>query len=221
MVMEKLLGTIGETEIYTVDGDITQIPADVVILPINAHGAWKSGGLDRAIQRSCKTPADPEGWRYHAQADEVRVAQGGKLDNLQTVNATGTRDKGHEFDNVMFVVDSVNPTIYAGVITPEGKIVKGPEIKFQDTNSDLGEVVYTGLNACRDAGYRSVLIPPIRGGVMLGCVEKTIEETADRYACGVIGYLNDFQDDLQMDSIKMVFYGAPEYKSLVEREFLG
>lgn len=77
----------------------------------------------------------------------------------QTVIAAKTLEHKAAFDNVVFVVD--------------------------DLNKPLREVVLSGLKAAEAAGYKTVSLPAMRTGVMLGAVEKTLQQTVDEMAAGV------------------------------------
>ena len=73
-----------------------------------------------------------------------------ELNDLNVIIARGDRGNhsGH-FDNVIFVVD--------------------------DLKSELHDVIFCGLYAADEAGFRLVTIPAIRTGVMLGVVEKSLK----------------------------------------------
>ncbi|MBI2062436.1 MAG: hypothetical protein HYT64_01985 [Candidatus Yanofskybacteria bacterium] len=45
-----------------------------------------------------------------------------------------------------------------------------------DLKRPLHQVIYDGLRAASDAGFKSVSLPPVRMGVMLGVVEKSVNE---------------------------------------------
>ena len=97
---------MSQTKIYTIEGDITQIPADAIITAINSQGLW-FGGIDNAIQRVA-------GVMYHNQA-----ARASPLENLQTIVAHGTEKHRGKFKDVVFVVDDLisqlNEVIYTGL----------------------------------------------------------------------------------------------------------
>jgi O-acetyl-ADP-ribose deacetylase (regulator of RNase III) len=85
-----------------------------------------------------------------------------QLSNLKTVVARGGKHRGG-FKNVVFVVD--------------------------DLKSPLRLVIMAGLAAADNAGFATVSIPGIRLGVMLGIVEKTLEEAYAEMNAGVLQYL--------------------------------
>lgn len=74
-------------------GDITEIPADMLITAINSDGAW-FGGIDDAIQRVA-------GPMFHNQAAAVRLRDG------DTVLAKANGSHGGAFRDVVFVVDDL------------------------------------------------------------------------------------------------------------------
>ena len=94
------------TKIQTIEGDITQMPADALITAINSGGLW-FGGIDSAIQRVA-------GEMYHTQA-----SQASPLQNLQTILAKGTGKHRGQFRDVVFVVDDLesplNDVVYTGL----------------------------------------------------------------------------------------------------------
>src|SRR3989338_1465200 len=96
---------------------------------------------------------------FHAQAQKALPLEHG---NTVVAKANGTKHKG-KFSNVVFVIDDL----------------KGP----------LREIVRNGLAAAAKAGFKSVSLPTIRMGVMLGAVEKTPEQTVDEMVAGVQAFL--------------------------------
>src|SRR3989344_3272791 len=105
--MVNPLRKIGNTELYVIGGDITQISTGAIMTAINSGGLW-FGGVDGAIQRVA-------GNHYHSQA-----AQRMPLHDLETVVARGNKeDHRGQFDNVVFVVDDLkNPlseVVYSGL----------------------------------------------------------------------------------------------------------
>lgn len=98
---------------------------------------------------------------FHSQAERQMPLKDG-----QTVVAT---NNGHAHDgaftNVVFVVD--------------------------DLQRKLREIVYSGLNAASEAGFKTVTIPAIRKGVMLGQVESSSHETVTEIAIGIEVFIGE------------------------------
>ncbi len=106
-MIEALVKRIGNTNLYVVEGDITQIETPAIMSAINSGGLW-FGGVDGAIQRVA-------GNRYHSQA-----AAAMPLHDLQTVVARGnSRTHSGKFNDVVFVVDdlesSLDKVVYKGL----------------------------------------------------------------------------------------------------------
>ena len=104
---EALVKKIGNTNLYVVEGDITQIPTPAIMTAINSDGLW-FGGVDGAIQRVA-------GNRYHSQAAAARP-----LYDLQTIVAKGnSKTHSGKFNDVVFVVDdlesSLDKVVYKGL----------------------------------------------------------------------------------------------------------
>ncbi|MEK6845723.1 MAG: hypothetical protein AABY26_03105 [Nanoarchaeota archaeon] len=104
---KNLVKILGKTELYVIEGDITQTPTDAIMTAINSGGMW-FGGIDGAIQRAA-------GNRYHTQAGNAMP-----LRDLQVVVAKGNRDSHRgQFNDVVFVVDdlqsSLDRVVYAGL----------------------------------------------------------------------------------------------------------
>ncbi len=122
---------------------------------------------------------------FHAQAGKAMPLSDG-----QTVIAQGD---GHvlkgAFKNVVFVVDNLQ--------------------------RPLREVVYLGLKAASDAGFAKVSLPTIRMGLMLGAVEKTIDEAVSEMACGVRKFLAEHPKTSVQD-ITFVVYDDDRTQSLLE-----
>ncbi len=87
-----------------------------------------------------------------------------ELSDLKTVVALGGGSSRAAFNHVVFVVD--------------------------DLQSPLRKVVIAGLEAAERAGFKSVTVPGIRLGVMLGAVEKTLAEAYAELEAGVNSFLN-------------------------------
>lgn len=102
----------------------------------------------------------------------------------QTVNAKGGPSNRASFSNVVFVIDG-----------PQGS---------------LSDVIFNGLMAADEAGYKSVTLPAIRMGVMRGVVEKTIPEAVWQIIDGIQRFdkKDDFKPTLQ--EVTFVIYGDEE-----------
>lgn len=121
---------------------------------------------------------------FHGQA-----AKQMPLRNEQTVVALSHSTKPEmTFDNVVFVVD--------------------------DLQSPLRNIVYNGLRAAAEAGFKTVSLPTIRMGVMLGMVEKTAAEAMQETSEGVHKFLKEFPDAL--DRISFVVYNDPDLQHELE-----
>ncbi len=122
---------------------------------------------------------------FHSQAQKAMPLADG-----QTVVA---RSNGHAHDgaftNVVFVVD--------------------------DLQLPLHEIVCNGLKAASDAGFKSVSLPTVRMGVMLGVVEKSANEAVDEMAKGVKKFLAENPDALK--NITFVVYNDSKTQSLLQK----
>jgi len=179
--------------IVRISGDITMINSDAIITAINSGGLW-FGGIDGAIQRVA-------GSMYHAQAIAKKFqdqALGKKLIDLEVIVARG--DHNHhtgKFDNVVFVVD--------------------------DLRSELRGVIARGLEEADNAGFKNVTIPAIRTGVMLGVVEKSLEQVVDEYVKGIMRYVGRKRVKKQVPGIQaitFVTYNNPELEEILHRVFI-
>lgn len=122
---------------------------------------------------------------FHRQAQQAMPLTDG-----QTVVADhGSAAHTAAFANVVFVVD--------------------------DLKRPLRDIIYAGLKAASNAGYKSVSLPTIRMGVMLGAVEKSKQEAVSEMAEGV----RKFRDERSygLDQITFVVYGDSETESLLRR----
>lgn len=84
-----------------------------------------------------------------------------------------------------------------------------------DLRRSLAEVVYDGLKGASDAGFKSVSLPTIRMGVMLGAVEKTLEEAVVGISTGVRSFLKK-NPDTSLESITFVVYNDKKIQSLLQ-----
>lgn len=130
------------------------------------------------------------GDRYHSQATAAMPLHDG-----QTIVAlrTSQAHKG-SFINVVFIVD--------------------------DLQRPLHEIVYNGLKAASDAGFKSVSLPTIRMGVMLGVVEKSVNEAVEEMARGVTEFLAN-NPGTSLQSITFVVYNDKTTRSLLQNVLKG
>lgn len=124
---------------------------------------------------------------------------GKKLINLEVIVARG--DHNHhigKFDNVVFVVD--------------------------DLKSELRGVIARGLEEADNAGFKNVTIPAIRTGVMLGAVEKSLEQVVDEYVKGIMRYVGRKRVIKKqvpgIQAITFVTYNNPELEEIMHRVFI-
>lgn len=82
----------------------------------------------------------------------------------------------------------------------------------------LSRIVYAGLNAAANEGFRDVTIPAIRLGVMLGAVEKTEWEVVSELIRG----LNRFERDQHkgLDTITFVIHNNDHFEMLFKQRFI-
>lgn len=128
------------------------------------------------------------GEMFHQQA-----ANASPLTHGQTVVArsNGTQHAG-AYRNVVFVVD--------------------------DLRGALRDIIYNGLKAAAEAGFRTVSLPTIRMGVMLGQVERSAGEAVEEMAVGVTRFFKENPgSDLQ--SITFVVYNDPGTQRLLTEAF--
>lgn len=82
----------------------------------------------------------------------------------------------------------------------------------------LSRIVYAGLKAAADAGFRDVTLPAIRFGVMLGAVEKTTREIVDQLIVGIQRFDSDQCKGL--DTVTFVIYNNEQFYALLTERFL-
>jgi O-acetyl-ADP-ribose deacetylase (regulator of RNase III) len=111
------------------------------------------------------------------------------LQDGQTIVATGNGKCRGKFSNVVFVVD--------------------------DLQQKLSEIVYKGLCAASDVGFKTVSLPTIRMGVMLGAVEKTVAEAISEMSAGVRKFVAD-KPKTTVKSITFVVYNDATIKAALE-----
>jgi O-acetyl-ADP-ribose deacetylase (regulator of RNase III) len=99
---------------------------------------------------------------FHSQAEAAMPLKHG---DTVVANSLGLPRKD-TFQNVVFVVDDL----------------EGP----------LHQIVYNGLVAAAKAGFTSVTLPTIRMGVMLGAVEKSVQEATQEMAKGVRKFMAEY-----------------------------
>jgi len=178
----KFINKIKNTNLYLVQGDITQISTDAIMTAINSGGLW-FGGIDRAIQGVA-------GDYYHSQA-----AAQMPLKDLQTIVAKGGdyyQNRG-KFKDVIFVVD--------------------------DLRHPVDDIVCAGLDSAHKEGYKTLLIPAIRMGVMAGVVEKTPLETVSKIRKGVDRFMEKYNGTTKLENLVFVVYKDPDSIKQLEEGF--
>ncbi len=125
------------------------------------------------------------GNQFHKQAREAVPLKDG-----QTViaRAQSAYLKGESFGDVVFVID--------------------------DLLRPLREVVTAGLKAADAAGYKSVTVPTMRLGVMLGTVEKTAAQAINELAIGATAFLAGNPKAVKL--ITFVVYRDSETKAALD-----
>ncbi|MFA5020926.1 MAG: hypothetical protein WC517_02615 [Patescibacteria group bacterium] len=105
-----------------------------------------------------------EGNIFHSQAEAAMPLKHG---DTVVANSIGLPRK-NTFQNVIFVVDDL----------------EGP----------LHQIVFNGLVAAAKAGFTSVTLPMIRMGVMLGAVEKSVQEAIYEMSKGITKFMDDYPE---------------------------
>lgn len=176
-------------DVKVFEGDIAQVESDALVTAVNSEGAWY-GGIDGVIQRAAGS------W-FHLQAKDVMTGDP-SFSSLhkqgKTILARGSSERNRgRFRNVVFVIDDL----------------EGP----------LSQVVQNGLKTASDAGFTSVSLPTIRMGVMLGAVEKSVEEAVGQMREGVVAFMRD-NPNTKLSSITFVVYDDPATADLLREELL-
>lgn len=111
------------------------------------------------------------------------------LKDGQVIVANNVSHRG-EFSNVVFVVDELNLPLH--------------------------EIIYKGLKAASDSGFKSVSLPTIRMGVMLGLVEKSPEDAVTEMFKGVQKFIKE-NDAESLENITFVIYRDENTKALLQK----
>ena len=117
----------------------------------------------------------------------------GSIQDLDVVVAKGDHfNHNGKFKHVIFVVD--------------------------DLKSKLRDIIATGLEFADINEFTSVSIPAIRTGVMLGVVEKSLEEVVSEWIIGIKMYAADNMaesKDPNVQEISLVTYNNPELETIL------
>lgn len=105
------------------------------------------------------------------------------LKDLDIIVARGHKSENNYFDDVIFVVD--------------------------DLQSPVAQVVYAGLCAANTQPYQTIALPAVRMGVMLGVRERTAEQTALGIRMGIVNFLNDNSESMNLKNVDFVCYKDP------------
>jgi O-acetyl-ADP-ribose deacetylase (regulator of RNase III) len=123
---------------------------------------------------------------FHQQAKRAMPLTDGQT----VVTYDNGRAHNGAFTNVVFVVD--------------------------DLKRPLHEIVYNGLRSASDAGFKSVSLPTIRMGVMLGLIETSVNEGVGEMAKGVKKFIVE-SPDTSLKSITFVVYNDNNVHSLLQK----
>lgn len=104
------------------------------------------------------------------------------------VTKSNGQKHGGAFTNVVFVIDDL----------------QGP----------LSEIIFNGLKAASEAGFKDVLLPTIRMGVMLGVVEKTKQEAVTEMIAGVADFFRQ-HSRTSIETVTFVVYMDPDTEDLL------
>jgi O-acetyl-ADP-ribose deacetylase (regulator of RNase III) len=157
-----------------------------------------SGDISRMKADALITPVNSGGMWFGALDGVIQRAGGNQfhkqamaampLVDGQTVVAQKLVEHKGAFGPVVFVVD--------------------------DLQKPLRDVVSAGLKAADEAGFKSVSLPAMRTGVMMGVVEKTAQATVDEMAAGVRAFA-----EAGPKSIKNIKFGVYNNPDIEERLF--
>lgn len=164
---------------------IVRISGDITKMPGAIMTAVNSSGAwFGGIDRAIYNAA---GKIYHNQLGQA--AMNGRLSDLETVVAVGNHNLHNgEFDQVVFVVD--------------------------DLESPLRKVIKAGLIAADNARIKKISIPAIRTGVMIGMVERSLEDISDELIEGIKEYFKECQNPY-IEAIAFVTYNNPELDGIL------
>ncbi|MBP7774940.1 macro domain-containing protein [Candidatus Woesebacteria bacterium] len=127
---------------------------------------------------------------YHNQLRAIMLSSG--LDNGQVVVARGDSSKHlGNFDHVVFVVD--------------------------DLYSPLAELLHAGLRVAREEGFKTIAIPLMRTGVMLGVVEKNLEAVLLQMRIAFERFTQDGDNDID---VAIVVYNDPKAVELLSNSLM-
>jgi O-acetyl-ADP-ribose deacetylase (regulator of RNase III) len=121
---------------------------------------------------------------FHSQAKAAMPLTDGQI-----IVAMGNGQKNNgAFRNVVFVVD--------------------------DLKRPLHQIIFNGLVAASEAGFRSVTLPAVRLGVMRGVVEKSNREALAEIAKGIQLFLDE-HPGTPLEQITFVVYSDSEIYNLL------
>ena len=122
---------------------------------------------------------------FHAQVAKALPLKHGSI----VIAKAGGKPHQGRFSSVVFVID--------------------------DLESPLSDVVRNGLTAAAKAGFKSVTLPTIRMGVMLGTVEKTPEQTIQEMVRGVKLFT---EKGGTVNQITFVVYNDPVTQEILQQK---
>ena len=129
------------------------------------------------------------GTSYHDQL--ARIMQTSGLADGQVVLARGDSSRHFgSFNHVIFVVD--------------------------DLASPLADLLYAGLCEAREQGFKSIGIPLMRTGVMMGVVEKNLEAVLQQMHSAFQRFAQDGDNDLE---VNVVVFDNPQAVKLLGSSF--
>lgn len=106
--------------------------------------------------------------------------------------------------------------IAVGKGSPSPTQFKNVVFVVDDLQRELREIILAGLKAANAAGFKQVALPAIRMGVMLGIVEKSVEEAVLEIATGIKSFIDSTPNPTLTDITFVVFRDANAARHLGE-----
>ncbi len=161
-----------------------------------------AGDIAKVKADALITPINSEGMWWGALDGVIQKAGGNQfhrqasammpLKDGQTIVARQLASHKGAFENVVFVVD--------------------------DLKRPLSDVIAAGLKAADIAGFKTVSMPAMRTGVMMGAVEKTAQATVDQMALGVKAF--NAAGPKSISDIKFVVYNNEDIMAKLGKALL-
>lgn len=188
--------------ITLVKGDIAQVPAQAILIPINSGGMWW-GALDGVIETACGVQRMSSADQFHQQLKKNLRNQIG-MSALAGTKMIAKRDNSRHGQVYVCRKQTPHRGLFQDVI-----------FIIDDLEGPVSDLTFNILAGTSEAGYTDVSLPAFRTGVMKGAYEPTPEAAVAGILEGLTSFYDQFPDS-NLSNITFVIYDGGKVLNLLQ-----